>query len=440
MSQLISSMAKGLTGKVQVPGDKSISHRALMLSALAIGRSFVRGLLEGEDVMATAAAMRAMGAHVERSTGGSWTIDGVGVGGLRQPDRPLDMGNSGTTTRLLTGLIASHPISVDLNGDASLSKRPMGRVIEPLSVVGARIKARDDRFLPLTIKGSDMPMPIDYTPPVASAQVKSAILLAGLNTPGNTIVRESVATRDHSERMLMAMGADVETIEDGDGGRIIKLRGEPALKPIDMDVPGDISSAAFLLVAATIIPGSDITITGVGMNPLRIGIISALKCMGADITVLNKRDVGGEPAADLRVKAARLKAVSDIGTDPSTMIDEFPVLFVAAAMATGTSRFTGLRELRVKESDRLSAMAAALSANGVELHELDDGMEITGSGGKHLPGGGRVAAQLDHRIAMASTVLGMVTETPVIIDDGSPIGTSFPGYVELMNSIGGALM
>lgn len=408
-----------------------------MLSALAVGTSEITGLLEGEDVLATAEAMRAMGAVVERLGDGHWRVNGVGVGGLKTPDDVIDMGNSGTSTRLLLGLIASHPITVTMTGDGSLRGRPMGRVTNPLSEVGADFMARDDKFLPLTVRGTATPVPLDYTPPMASAQVKSAVLLAGLNTPGTTIVREKVATRDHTERMLTAMGADVHVQETG-GDRIVTLTGQPELKPITLAVPGDISSSAFLLVAASIIPGSDITVENVGLNPLRTGVVDALKAMGADIELLDQRTLGGEPVADIRVRYTGLKGVTDLPVDPSTMIDEFPVLFCAAAVAEGTSRFSGLEELRVKESDRLAVMAAGLKANGVELTEFDDGIEIKGVGGK-VPGGGTVATHLDHRIAMAFSVLGQMTEKPVTIDDASPIQTSFPSFTSLMTGLGAGL-
>lgn len=437
MPSLISVSNEALSGTVKVPGDKSISHRALMLSALAVGESNITGLLEGEDVMATAAAMRAMGATVERLGEGIWRVFGVGVGGLMTPDDVIDMGNSGTSTRLIMGLIASHDINVTMTGDASLRGRPMGRVMVPLSEVGAEFSARDGKYLPLTIKGTADPMPIDYTPPMASAQVKSAVMLAGLNTPGTTIVREKVATRDHTERMLIAMGAEIGVTDEG-GLRVVRLKGQPELKSITLEVPGDISSAAFALVAASIIPGSDVTIENVGMNPLRTGIVDALKAMGGDIQVLNQRTLGGEPVADLHVRAAALKGVTELPVDPSTMIDEFPVLFCAAAVATGTSRFTGLEELRVKESDRLAVMATGLKANGVELTEFDDGIEIKGFGGK-APGGGKVETYLDHRIAMAFSVLGQVADRPITIDDASPIQTSFPSFIDLMTGLGAGL-
>ncbi|SDD23988.1 3-phosphoshikimate 1-carboxyvinyltransferase [Kordiimonas lacus] len=437
MPSLNSAPRQPLTGTVKVPGDKSISHRSLMLSALAVGESHITGLLEGEDVLATAEAMRAMGATVERLGDGEWRVSGVGVGGLMTPDNVIDMGNSGTSTRLIMGLIASHDITVTMTGDASLRGRPMGRVTVPLSEVGAQFAAREGKYLPLTITGTRDPMPIDYTPPMASAQVKSAVMLAGLNTPGTTTVREKVATRDHTERMLSAMGAEIDVTEE-DGLRVVRLKGQPELKPITLEVPGDISSSAFLLVAASIIPGSDVTIENVGMNPLRTGIVHALKAMGGDIEILNARTLGGEPVADLRVRAAALKGVTNLPVDPSTMIDEFPVLFCAAAVAEGTSRFTGLEELRVKESDRLAVMAAGLKANGVELTEFEDGLEIRGAGG-NVPGGGMVETHLDHRIAMAFSVLGQRADTAVTIDDASPIQTSFPSFIDLMTGLGAGL-
>jgi 3-phosphoshikimate 1-carboxyvinyltransferase len=434
---LVSYPQSALMGSVVIPGDKSISHRALMLAALAVGESQVSGLLEGEDVLATAAAMRQMGATLTRIGDGQWRVYGVGIGGLSTPDDIMDMGNSGTSTRLLMGLIASHDITVTMTGDASLRGRPMGRVIIPLSKFGAQFEARGGKYLPVMIKGAAEPVPLDYTPPMASAQVKSAVLLAGLNTPGITRVREKVATRDHTERMLSAMGADI-TVEQIDDERVVSLVGQPELAPITLDVPGDISSSAFLLVAASIVPGSDVLLKRVGLNPLRTGIIGALRAMGAAIDVLEERQLGGEPVADLRVRGARLKAVSNLAVDPSTMIDEFPVLFCAAAVAEGTSRFTGLEELRVKESDRLAAMAAGLKANGIEVTEFDDGLEIKGSGGQ-VPGGGTVETFLDHRIAMAFAVLGQMAKAPITIDDASPIQTSFPTFISLMAGLGAGM-
>ncbi len=438
MPKLISQPRTALKGQAIVPGDKSVSHRSLMLASLAVGRSEVKSLLEGEDVLATAAAMRAMGATINRIGDGHYEIYGVGVGGLSTPDNVIDMGNSGTSTRLLMGLVASHDITVMMTGDASLRGRPMGRVIDPLCEVGAEFTARDNSFLPLTIKGTATPMPLDYAPPMASAQVKSAVMLAGLNTPGTTIVREKIATRDHTERMLGAMGAQVTVDIGEDGDRVIRLEGQPELQPLSIDVPGDISSAAFLLVAASITTGSDVVLKNVGLNPLRTGILGALDQMGADIQLLAETSLGGEPVADLHVRAINLRGVADLKVDPSTMIDEFPVLFCAAAIADGVSRFSGLEELRVKESDRLAAMASGLMANGIKVEESPDGLTIHGNGGK-IPGGGKVETHLDHRIAMSFAVLGQMADAPITIDDASPIQTSFPGFVDIMTKLGAGL-
>ncbi len=434
--RLSSAPGHALTGSVKVPGDKSISHRALMLSALAIGESRAEGLLMGEDVRATAAAMRALGAKIAFD-GDSATVNGVGVGGLMEPEDVLDMGNSGTSARLLSGLIASHDLYAVMTGDASLRGRPMARVTGPLSEMGARFAARSGDRLPMAIVGARDSVALDYTSPVASAQVKSAILLAGLNTRGETVVREKTHTRDHSERMLAAMGADVRTAVE-DGHHVVRIQGYAELSPHHIRVPGDISSAAFPVVAASLVAGSELVLPQVGINPLRDGIVHALRAMGADIETRNPRDLGGEPVADLVVRAAELSAVVDLKVEPSTMIDEFPVLFVAAAAARGTSRFTGLAELRVKESDRLAAMAAGLEACGVAVTLFDDGIEIVGTGGD-IPGGGHVRTHLDHRIAMSFAVLGQVAAKPVIIDDARPINTSFPGFVDLMRGVGARL-
>ncbi|MEO7247705.1 MAG: 3-phosphoshikimate 1-carboxyvinyltransferase [Novosphingobium sp.] len=425
-----------LRGEIRVPGDKSISHRALMLSALAVGQSRVTGLLEGEDVMATAAAMRAMGAVIERECIGEWTIHGLGVGGLLQPQAPLDMGNSGTSTRLLMGLIASHAIEATFTGDASLSKRPMGRVIDPLSLMGARFDAQAGGTLPLTMRGAFPAVPITYRLPVASAQVKSAVLLAGLNTPGITTVIEPVPTRDHSERMLRGFGAELEVETAPDGTRTIRLTGEAELKPQQIEVPGDPSSAAFFIVAALIVPGSDLLVRNVGLNPTRAGLISVLRDMGGQIEELNRREVGGEPVADLRVRHSNLKAIElDPAIVPS-MIDEFPVFFVAAAFAEGRTVTSGLDELRVKESDRLSAMAAALAAAGANVTECADGLIIHGTRGDPLRGtDGPITTHLDHRIAMAMAVAGIGSIMGVEIDDARPIATSFPLFEELLDGL-----
>ena len=424
-----------LSGRVRVPGDKSISHRSLMLSALAVGESRVEGLLEGEDVLATAAAMRAMGATILRGEDGLWTIHGVGVGGLLQPEQALDMGNSGTSTRLLMGLVASHAVTATFIGDASLSKRPMGRVIEPLSRMGTEFTPSPGGRLPLMVRGIVPAVPIEYRLPVASAQVKSAVLLAGLNTPGITRVIEPVPTRDHSERMLRGFGAEL-TIEEIGGERVIAITGEVELKPQHIVVPGDPSSAGFPVVAGLIVPGSDIVVENVGLNPTRAGLYTVLRAMGGDIVFENERIVGGEPVADLRVKASTL---SGIEPDPSivpSMVDEFPILFVACALAQGRSTLRGLEELRVKESDRIAVMAEGLRAIGARVEELEDGLVIDGSGGAPLAGGATVATHLDHRIAMSFAVASLAARAPVTVDDRAPIATSFPIFVPMMESLG----
>ncbi|WP_370179607.1 3-phosphoshikimate 1-carboxyvinyltransferase [Alteriqipengyuania sp.] len=425
-----------LRGTIAVPGDKSISHRSLILGALAVGETRVTGLLEGEDVLATAAAMRAMGADIERTGDGEWRIHGVGVGGLLQPDAALDCGNSGTSARLLMGLVASHGITATFTGDASLSKRPMGRVIEPLSQMGAGFTPSPGGRMPLMLEGAHPAVPITYRLPVASAQVKSAVLLAGLNTPGVTTVIEPVPTRDHSERMLRGFGALIEVSEE-DGERVIRLTGQPELQPQDIVVPGDPSSAAFFMVAATLVEGSDLTIRNVGMNPTRAGLVGVLRAMGANIEELDPREVGGEPVADLRVRHATLKGIEvDPALAPS-MIDEFPVLFVAAALAQGTSVTRGLEELRVKESDRLATMAAALKTVGAQVEEREDGLTIHGTGGEPLRGSAnaRVKTHLDHRIAMSMAVAGLASRDGVEVDDTSPIATSFPNFIALLDEV-----
>ncbi|MFC0684729.1 3-phosphoshikimate 1-carboxyvinyltransferase [Novosphingobium clariflavum] len=433
-----------LKGRIRVPGDKSISHRSIMLGALAVGETRVTGLLEGEDVLATAAAMRAMGATVERvgagESGGEWRVSGVGVGALLQPEGPLDMGNSGTSTRLLMGLVASHPIAVSFTGDASLSKRPMGRVIDPLSEMGASFEASEGGRLPLIVRGATPAVPITYRLPVASAQVKSAILLAGLNTPGETTVIEPVPTRDHSERMLKGFGADLTVTVEADGTRIITIKGEAELKPQVIDVPGDPSSAAFFIVAALVTPGSEVVIENVGLNPTRAGLVEVLRQMGGQIEFLSEREVGGEPVADLLVRHSALKGITVDPAIAPAMIDEFPVLFVAASLAEGVTVTSGLDELRVKESDRLAAMAAALTLAGAAIEEREDGLVITGTGGAPLPGtaaDAQVTTHLDHRIAMSMAVAGLVSSGGVEVDDTRPIATSFPNFEALLASLAG---
>jgi 3-phosphoshikimate 1-carboxyvinyltransferase len=411
-----------------VPGDKSISHRAVMLGALAVGESRVAGLLEGEDVLATAAAMRAMGAQVEKH-GQGWRIHGVGVGGLLQPREALAMGNSGTSTRLLMGLLASQAVTAAFTGDASLSRRPMGRVIEPLGRIGASFTPSPGGTLPLMMAGAPVPVPIEYRLPVASAQVKSAVLLAGLNIAGITTVIEPVPTRDHSERMLRGFGADLD-IEEIGGERIIRVRGEADLRPQTIEVPGDPSSAAFFIVAATLVEGSDLVIENVGLNPTRAGLILVLRQMGASIDEQNPRHVGGEPVADLRVRHALLTGVEVDKSIAPSMIDDFPILFVAAALAKGRTVTRGLEELRVKESDRLAAMATALIAAGARVTETADGLTIEGTGGEPLRGNvaARIETRLDHRVAMSMAVAGLASREGLEIDDTRPIATSFPAF------------
>ena len=421
-----------LRGTLKVPGDKSISHRALMLSALAVGTSNISGLLEGEDVLATAAAMRAMGAHIERNGEGSWTVHGVGVGGLMQPSGALDMGNSGTSTRLLMGLVASHRLTATFIGDASLSKRPMGRVIDPLSQMGAEFTASPGGMLPLMVRGLVPAIPISYRLPVASAQVKSAVLLAGLNIAGITEVIEPVPTRDHSERMLRGFGADLTVDVGADGVRHIRLMGEAELQPQQIEVPGDPSSAAFFVVAALITPGSEVTVTHVGMNPTRTGIYKMLQAMGADLSYSNEREVGGEPVADITARHSVLRGIDVPPEVAPSMIDEFPVFFVAASMAQGRTTTSGLDELRVKESDRLALMATGLKAIGAQVEEREDGLIINGSGGEPLEGGATVTSALDHRIAMSFAVAGQNCYHAVTVDDVSPIATSFPTFEDIL--------
>ncbi|HZK91068.1 MAG TPA: 3-phosphoshikimate 1-carboxyvinyltransferase [Stellaceae bacterium] len=424
-----------LAGAIRVPGDKSISHRALMLGALAVGRTEITGLLEGEDVLATAAAMRAMGAGIERQADGRWLVDGVGLGGLGEPQDLLDLGNSGTAARLLLGLLATHPITSFVTGDASLRSRPMRRVTDPLSRFGARFTSREGGRLPLAVTGAASPVPIEYALPVPSAQVKSAVLLAGLNTPGETTVIEREATRDHTERMLGHFGATVRVEPLPGGGRRITIVGYPELIAAPIAVPADISSAAFALVAGLIVPGSEVTVEGVGLNPSRTGLLASLNEMGADIACLNERVEGGEPVADLRVRAGSLQG-ADIPPDRApSMIDEYPILAVAASFARGRTRMRGLAELRVKESDRLTGAATGLAACGVKVSVEGDDLIVEGDG-RPPSGGALIETRLDHRIAMAFLVLGLGAKSPVQIDDSRPIATSFPGFVALMNRLG----
>jgi 3-phosphoshikimate 1-carboxyvinyltransferase len=430
--------ANPLAGKIRVPGDKSISHRALMLGALAIGRTEISGLLEGEDVLATAAALGRLGATVTAAGGGRWEVDGIGIGGLAEPEDLLDLGNSGTAARLLLGILATHPITAFVTGDASLRRRPMGRVVDPLSSIGARFVTREGARLPLAVSGAANPIPISYRLPVPSAQVKSAVLLAGLNTPGKTTVIEPQPTRDHTERMLRHFGAAVTIEPEEKGGRRVTVEGFPELAATPIAVPGDPSSAAFPLVAALIVAGSDVIVEGVGINPLRTGLLECLREMGADIALLNERDEGGEPVADIRARAGTLTGADIPAERAPRMIDEYPILAVAAACARGRTVMRGLAELRVKESDRLSAIAAALGSCGVRVAVEGDDLIIDGAG--NFPAGDAlIATQLDHRIAMAFLVLGLAADRPVRIDDAAPIATSFPGFIGLMKGLGGAI-
>jgi 3-phosphoshikimate 1-carboxyvinyltransferase len=433
-AKLIAHPVARLQGRARAPGDKSVSHRALMFGAMALGETAITGLLTGEDVLCTAAALRAMGAQISHENG-VWRVRGFGVGGGQEPGEVLDLGNSGTAARLLTGILASHPFTSFMTGDASLRSRPMKRVMDPLSRMGARFEAREGGRMPLCIVGTDEMVPIEYKLPMASAQVKSCVLLAGLNTAGETTVIEPEATRDHTERMLRHFGAEVRVVPNDGGGKRITVVGWPELKARDIDVPGDPSSAAFAVVAAAIRPGSDVLVENVGINPLRAGLYTTLKEMGADLTFKNEREVGGEPVADLHVKGGGLKGVDVPPERAPTMIDEYPVLAVAAASAQGTTRMLGLAELRAKESDRLSSVAAGLAANGVK-HEMGADSLIVHGDGKPPAGGGLVKTHLDHRIAMAFLVLGLGAREAVAIDDGSPIDTSFPGFAALMNGLG----
>jgi 3-phosphoshikimate 1-carboxyvinyltransferase len=419
-----------LQGSLRVPGDKSISHRALMFGALAVGQTRITGLLEGEDVLRTAAAMRALGATVTRQ-GEIWQVAGRGVGGLVEPADVLDMGNSGTAARLLTGMLASHPMFAVMTGDASLRGRPMRRVIDPLSACGARFAAREGGRLPLAVEGARDSLPLDYRVPVPSAQVKSAVLLCGLNARGFTRVEEPEATRDHTENMLRHFGAEV-SVEVVGRGRVITLRGQPELMAADVAVPGDPSSSAFPLVAALLVPGSELRIEAVGLNPLRTGLFLTLREMGASLTVENERLEGGEPVGDIVARAGGMRAIDVPAERAPSMIDEYPILAVAASCIAGTTRMRGLRELRVKESDRLTATASLLQGNGVRVEIDGDDLIVHGTG-RPPAGGGRVETHMDHRLAMSALVLGMACERAVTIDDGSFIDTSFPGFVALMN-------
>ncbi len=428
-----------LKGVAEVPGDKSISHRALILGALSIGETKITGLLEGQDVLDTAKAMRAFGAEVTRHGPGEWSVQGVGVGGFAEPEDVIDCGNSGTGVRLIMGAMATSPICATFTGDGSLRKRPMGRVTDPLALFGARAVGRAGGRLPMTLVGAAEPVPVSYTTPMASAQVKSAVLLAGLNAPGQTVVIEKVPTRDHTERMLRGFGAEV-TVEVTPEGNRITLQGQPELVAQSVAVPRDPSSAAFPVCAAVLVPGSDILVPGVSQNPTRNGLFLTLKEMGADIEFLNPREEGGEPVADLRVKYSELTGIDIPAGRASSQIDEYPVLAAVAACARGTTVMRGVHELRVKESDRIDAMARGLEACGARIEEDADTLIVHGLGPEGVPGGATCATHLDHRIAMSFLILGLVSQQPISVDDGSPIATSFPVFEELMRGLGASIV
>lgn len=435
MTGLVSAPVSGLKGDIGVPGDKSISHRALMIGGMAVGETTIRGLLLGDDVLRTAAALEAMGVSIKRDSDDVWRVWGVGVGGLQEPDDVLDLGNSGTGARLLMGLVATHPIQVQFTGDASLRSRPMGRIATPLGQMGTQVIARDGDKMPLTVIGARMAMPIEYKLPVPSAQIKSAVLLAGLNTPGETSVIETRPSRNHTELMLRHFGATLTVTDEAPDRRVITLTGQPELESKEVVIPGDPSSAAFPLIAALITPESEITIKNIGLNPLRIGMIDTLREMGADIDVTGARDQAGEPVADLVVRTSQLKGVTVPPERAPSMIDEYPVLAVAAAAADGVTRMQGLAELRVKESDRLAAIADGLTACGVGVEIEDDDLIVTGAPAS-IPGGAQIESRMDHRIAMSFLVLGMTAKQPVAIDDSHHIATSFPSFVGLMKGLG----
>ena len=436
---MTSRKVTALKGVANVPGDKSISHRSLILGAMSVGETRITGLLEGEDVLDTAKAMRAFGAEVTDHGGGEWSVYGVGVGGFAEPERVIDCGNSGTGVRLIMGAMATTAITATFTGDASLNGRPMGRVTNPLAEFGAQAYGREGGRLPMTIVGAREPMPVRYVVPVPSAQVKSAVLLAGLNAPGKTVVIEKEATRDHTERMLQGFGAEL-TVEETDEGRVITLTGQPELQPQTIVVPRDPSSAAFPVCAAILTEGSDVLVPNIGLNPTRAGLFTTLKEMGADLTYENLREEGGEPVADLRAKfSPNLKGIEVPPARAASMIDEYPVLSVVASFAEGATVMRGVKELRVKESDRIDAMAKGLRAAGVEVEEGEDWWIVHGRGHGNVTGGVTVESRLDHRIAMSFMVMGMATEKPMTVDDGGPIATSFPIFEPLMAGLGAAI-
>lgn len=427
-----------LRGVAEIPGDKSVSHRSLILGALAVGETRITGLLEGEDVLDTARAMRAFGAEVVQDGPGAWRVNGVGVGGFMEPEDVIDCGNSGTGVRLIMGSMATTPISATFTGDASLRSRPMGRVTEPLALFGARSHGRRGGRLPLTLVGAADPVPVRHTLQVPSAQVKSALLLAGLNAPGETVVIEKEATRDHTERMLAGFGAEI-AVEATEEGRVITLRGQPELRAQTIAVPRDPSSAAFPLAAALLAEGSEVRVPGVGLNPTRAGLYATLTEMGADLVFENRREEGGEPVADLVARHGPLRGVEVPPERAASMIDEYPILAALAATAEGRTLMRGVRELRVKESDRIDAMARGLEACGVEVEEGPDWFIVHGRGADGVAGGATVESRLDHRIAMAFLCLGLASRRPITVDDAGPIATSFPDFIPLMRSLGARL-
>ncbi len=428
-----SRKAAPLKGEALVPGDKSISHRSLVLGALSVGETRITGLLEGQDVLDTGKAMQAFGAEVVRLGDGEWVVNGVGVGGFAEPEGVIDCGNAGTGVRLIMGAMATSPITATFTGDASLRARPMGRITEPLKLFGAEAVGREGGRLPLTLVGAKSPLPVRYATPMPSAQVKSAVLLAGLNAPGETVVVEQEATRDHTERMLAGFGAEIST-EMTDEGRVITLKGQPELTGQTITVPRDPSSAAFPVAAALLVAGSEVLVPGIGQNPTRNGLFTTLVEMGADITFENERIEGGEPVADLRVRFGPLKGVEVPPARAPSMIDEYPILAVIAATAEGPTVMRGIKEMRVKECDRIDAMARGLEANGVKIEEGEDFLIVHGAG--KVAGGATCATFLDHRIAMSFMCLGMAAEKPVKIDDAGPIETSFPDFIPLMERLG----
>lgn len=436
---MTSRKCTGLSGVVEVPGDKSISHRSLIFGAMAVGKTVISGLLEGQDVLDTAKAMEAFGASVTNHGDGNWTVHGVGVGGFSEPDGVIDCGNSGTGVRLIMGAMATHDMTATFTGDASLNKRPMARVTDPIALFGAEAYGRKGGRLPMTIVGAKHPVPVRYTVPMPSAQVKSAVMLAGLNAPGETVIIEKEATRDHTERMLVGFGAEVN-VETTAEGRVITLQGYPELKPQTISVPRDPSSAAFPVCAALITEGSDILVPNIGLNPTRAGLYTTLREMGADLVFENERLEGGEPVADLRAKfSPNMKGIEVPPDRAASMIDEYPILSVVASFAEGDTIMRGVKELRVKESDRIDAMAKGLRTNGMDIDEGEDWWIVHGKGMGNVPGGGLAETFLDHRIAMSFLILGMGSEKPVRIDDGGPIVTSFPNFEPLMSALGAKL-